>query len=192
MICRGPGFFRGRMIWLFLHTGENTKLQISPRIFVKIRNGPNRNPGQGPPVLSERAGLLQNRTLCAGGRSGRRPGRMSLLGTVSVAVKIRNGPNRIPRAGAKGWVTKFSVRLPLRPPWSVLVIPESTEGFTEDQAFSTSSGLAPPHPINKFSLFISLPVCRRVELTDGREVGYRNLGVGEKPNHTTARKPDPL
>ncbi len=28
MIYRGPGFFRGRMIWLFLHTGDEHKVAI--------------------------------------------------------------------------------------------------------------------------------------------------------------------
>ncbi len=45
----------------------------------------------------------------------------------------------------------------------------------------------PPSPISKLSLFLSLPMCRRSGLLtrDGE-------GVGEEPNHTTARKPGPL
>jgi hypothetical protein len=40
-------------------------------------------------------------------------------------------------------------------------------------------------PVNNLSLFLSLPVCRRSRLLTGE-------GVGEEPNHTTERKPDPL
>jgi hypothetical protein len=42
------------------------------------RSEPQRRVGLGgrPPIPSEWAGLLQNQSLCTGGRSGRRPGRM--------------------------------------------------------------------------------------------------------------------
>ncbi len=62
--------------------------------------------------------------------------------------------------------------------------------FIEDQPFSPSYDLSPPpapfpSPVSKLSLFLSLPVCRRsVYWREGR-------GVGEEPNHTTARKPGP-
>ncbi len=45
----------------------------------------------------------------------------------------------------------------------------------------------PPSPVSKLSLFLSLPVWSQVELTDGG-----GEGVGEEPNHATARKPGPL
>jgi hypothetical protein len=45
----------------------------------------------------------------------------------------------------------------------------------------------PPSPVGKLSLFLRLLVSP-VALTDGRGGG----GVGEEPNHTTARKPGPL
>jgi hypothetical protein len=52
--------------------------------------------------------------------------------------------------------------------------------------------LAPPNPpshspVSKLSLFLSLPVWRWSGLLTG---GID--GVGEEPNHTTARKPGPL
>jgi hypothetical protein len=52
--------------------------------------------------------------------------------------------------------------------------------------------LAHPLPsflVSKMSLFHSLPVCRR-----GRAIvtGEGCTGVGEEPNHATARKPGPL
>jgi hypothetical protein len=37
-----------------------------------------------------------------------------------------------------------------------------------------------PSPVSKLSLFLSLPVCRQVELTDGKEGEV----VGEEPNQT--------
>jgi hypothetical protein len=43
-------------------------------------------------------------------------------------------------------------------------LPESSEWFIEDQAFSPSYDLAPflpPSPDNKLSLFLSIPACRR-------------------------------
>ncbi len=45
----------------------------------------------------------------------------------------------------------------------------------------------PPSPVSKFSLFRSLPVCRRTSL-----LKWEKDKMGEEPNHTTARKPDPL
>jgi hypothetical protein len=44
----------------------------------------------------------------------------------------------------------------------------------------------PPSPLTNFSLFLSLPVCRQVELILTGE------GVGEEPNLMTSRKPGPL
>ncbi len=49
--------------------------------------------------------------------------------------------------------------------------------------------LLPPSHVSKLSLFISLPLCRRSSLLTG-EAGEK--GVGEDPNHTTARNPGPL
>jgi hypothetical protein len=46
----------------------------------------------------------------------------------------------------------------------------------------------PPSPVNKLSLFLSLPVCRCTSLLTGE----RGEGVGKEPNHTTAREPGPL
>ncbi len=42
-----------------------------------------------------------------------------------------------------------------------------------------------PSPVSKLSLFLSLPLCRLSSLRMGE-------GVGEEPNHTTAKKPGPL
>ena len=42
-----------------------------------------------------------------------------------------------------------------------------------------------PSPVKKLSLFLSLPVCRRLFLL----TGGGEERVGEEPNHTTARKP---
>jgi len=47
----------------------------------------------------------------------------------------------------------------------------------------------PPSSVNKLSLFPSLPMCRQVELTDGK---WRAGGAREELNHTTARKSGPL
>jgi hypothetical protein len=61
------------------------------------------------------------------------------------------------------------------------ISPESIEEFIEDQVFSLSYDLAPPHPfppVSKLCLFASLPVCCDLSC----------LLTGE-PNHTTARKP---
>ncbi len=47
----------------------------------------------------------------------------------------------------------------------------------------------PPHfpsPVSKLPLFPGLPVCRRLSLLMGG-----GKGVGEEPNHTTAREPSP-
>jgi hypothetical protein len=43
----------------------------------------------------------------------------------------------------------------------------------------------PPSLVSKLSLFLSLPVCRRSSLLTGD--GGVGKGVGEEPNHTTAR-----
>jgi hypothetical protein len=65
--------------------------------------------------------------------------------------------------------------------------PESIWYIIGDQAFSPSMiWLLPPSPVSTLSLFLSLPVCRRSSLLTGRE------GVGEEPNHKTARKSGPL
>ncbi len=71
---------------------------------------------------------------------------------------------------------------------------ENMEWFTEDQTFSPSYDLAPPTPL--------LPPLRSVSSTgDTQEDWEREIfadgrggkvGVGEEPNHTTARKPGPL
>jgi hypothetical protein len=62
----------------------------------------------------------------------------------------------------------------------------------EYQAFSLSYDLAPPpppfpSPVSKLSFFLCLPVCRWSSLLMGEWEA-----VGEEPNHTTSRKPDPL
>jgi hypothetical protein len=74
-----------------------------------------------------------------------------------------------------------------------LLAPESIEWFIEYQVFSPSHDLAPSTPPNlspkrMLLLFLSLPVCFSVWLTDGRGV----RGVGKEPTHPTARKPYPL
>jgi hypothetical protein len=73
-------------------------------------------------------------------------------------------------------------------------VPESIERFIEDRAFLRSYDLLPtppslhPFPLSRLSLFLSLPVCRRSKLLTGE----RGEGMGEEPNHMTARKPGPL
>ncbi len=69
--------------------------------------------------------------------------------------------------------------------------PESTEWFTEFQAFLLSYDSAPRPPLYPLSrqqvVSLSQPSCvSPVEFTGGGD------GVGEEPNHTTARKPGPL
>ncbi len=69
--------------------------------------------------------------------------------------------------------------------------PESIEWFMEGQAFLAVvwfgySPIPPPSPGSKFSLFLSLPVCRRPSLMTGE-----GEAVGEEPNHMTARKTGP-
>ncbi len=69
---------------------------------------------------------------------------------------------------------------------------ETFEWFIEDQAFSPSYDLAPlpPPPLlsrqQVVSLFLSLPLCRRVSLLTWEG------GGGEEPNHSTTRKPGTL
>ena len=69
--------------------------------------------------------------------------------------------------------------------YSIQRVPEaeSIKLFIEDQALSLSYDLASspasPTPVNKLSLFPSLPVCYRAR-------------VWEEPVHTTARKPGVL
>ncbi len=57
---------------------------------------------------------------------------------------------------------------------------ESIRWFIKDQAFTSLYDLAPPppcpSPVSKLSLFLSLPVCRPVELINWRE--GRGMGMG--------------
>jgi hypothetical protein len=73
-----------------------------------------------------------------------------------------------------------------------LVKTESIEYFIEDQAFLRSYDSAPRQPpflpplSHQQVVSLSLSFCvSPAELTDGR----RGEGVGEEPNHTTAKKP---
>jgi hypothetical protein len=96
MIYRGPGFFRGRIILLFLHNGDEHKdANISANFRKKFEMAPIGYSGLGP-----------------------------------------EGDSR-----KKPEVTKSPVRLPLRPPWTVLVSTEGGPGFL-DVVWSSSS---PPH-----------------------------------------------
>jgi hypothetical protein len=70
-------------------------------------------------------------------------------------------------------------------------LPKSIEYFIEDQTFSPSYNFDIPYtnsPSQQVVSLLSLPVCRRSSLLtgDGGE------GVGEEPNHTTARNSGPL
>ncbi len=47
--------------------------------------------------------------------------------------------------------------------------------------------LPSPLPVNKLSLYLSLPVCRQSSLVTGE-----GDGGGEEPNYSTARKPGPI
>jgi hypothetical protein len=74
-------------------------------------------------------------------------------------------------------------------------LPQRVLNNIEAQASLRSSDSTPrpsPSPlssVSKYSLFLSLPECRRFELTDVRGEGE---GMDEEPSHTTARKPVPL
>ncbi len=89
-------------------------------------------------------------------------------------------------AGMKGNVSEMD--------WVVnlLLVSESIERFIEAQAFLRSSDLAPrppPRPFLPSASCLSFPVFLCVAgwayLRKGRK------GVGEEPNHTTAREPGP-
>jgi hypothetical protein len=76
---------------------------------------------------------------------------------------------------------------------SIGIKAESIEWFIEDQVLSSSNDLGsspsppfpPSRPVSKLSLFLSLSVSvSPVELTDRSE---RREGLGEEPNHATAR-----
>jgi hypothetical protein len=58
-------------------------------------------------------------------------------------------------------------------------------GFIAVECLAPRPPPSPASSVSKLYLFLSLPVCRPVELTDVR-VGE---GVGEEPNNTAARKP---
>jgi hypothetical protein len=57
-------------------------------------------------------------------------------------------------------------------------------GFFTVLWFGSSPAPFPLTPVSKFSIFLSLPVCRRSSLLMSCRGGE---GVGEEPNHTTAR-----
>ncbi len=61
---------------------------------------------------------------------------------------------------------------------------ESIECFIEDQAFSPSHDLPPP-PVSK----LDWRHTGRMRKRDSLLTGERGYGVGEEPNHKTARKP---
>ncbi len=73
----------------------------------------------------------------------------------------------------------------------ILLVLPSIEGFIEDRAFSRSYDLAPrpPPPSSPVS-----KIDRRHRKTEKERqlAAGPGEGVGEEPNHTTARKPDPL
>jgi hypothetical protein len=70
------------------------------------------------------------------------------------------------------------------------LVAESIEWFIEDQAFLRSHDSAPRHPplpltsvsCLSFSVFLCVAV---------QACGRGDVGVGEEPNHSTARKPGP-
>ncbi len=64
---------------------------------------------------------------------------------------------------------------------------ESIEGFIEDQAFSRLYDLAPP-PLPSARQATHRKIEKEKHLANGRRRG----GVGEEPNHPSARKPGPL
>jgi hypothetical protein len=58
----------------------------------------------------------------------------------------------------------------------------------EDQAFSSSSDLAPPSPplVSKLAFFLSLPVCRRSSFLTDREGGECCVGGAKSYNDEKA------
>jgi hypothetical protein len=69
---------------------------------------------------------------------------------------------------------------------------ESIERFIEDQAscgrmIRLLAHPLPPSTVSKFFSLFQSSCVSPIELTDGRR-----WGVGEEPNNTTSRKPDPL
>jgi hypothetical protein len=71
-------------------------------------------------------------------------------------------------------------------------IPQSTEWFIEDQAYSASYDLTLSHPLPPFPRHSTTGDTQEdweIETTYWRE---RRDGVREEPNHTTARKPGNL
>ncbi len=64
-----------------------------------------------------------------------------------------------------------------------------TEWFIEDQAFSLSYPLPTTSPVSKLDRRHTRRLRKRDNLLRGEGGG---VGIGVEPNHTTARKPDPL